>query len=267
MFDKNIQGNLLKRSFDDLEKAKLGKYVYALRDPRDGKIFYIGQGENNRIFDHFVESEECLGKQKKASSKVIRILDIWKNEEDVDWLIIAHNLEENADFVESAVIDALSQSQNGISLNEIKGPKSSMLTQEDIKLLGAASVNPNCPIEKVFIFPIQNGLSDGKNPYEATRSAWYVKQEHQELPAYAVGVKNGISVGSYFIKRWKLIDNKKHEFDGDREESLMNKSWNSILTKVKGYWQRGNYIIVKFDGHGRCKITRGAGQEDIWFDL
>lgn len=60
MFDRNIQGNLQKRSFDELEKHNLSKYVYALRDPRDGKIFYIGQGENNRIFDHFFEAGHCL---------------------------------------------------------------------------------------------------------------------------------------------------------------------------------------------------------------
>ena len=31
-------------------KEALGYYVYALVDPRDWKIFYIGKGKGNRIF-------------------------------------------------------------------------------------------------------------------------------------------------------------------------------------------------------------------------
>lgn len=45
--------------FSDKVKQKLGYYVYALADPRDNKIFYIGI--NNRIFQH----EEKLDNSKK----------------------------------------------------------------------------------------------------------------------------------------------------------------------------------------------------------
>jgi hypothetical protein len=266
VFDENIQGNREKRSFDNMEKAELGKYVYALKDPRDGKVFYIGQGENDRIFDHFFEADACLRKRSIASSKVIRILDIWKNEEDVDWFIIAHKLHDNADFVEAAAIDVLSQSQNGSCLNAINGNHSSMLMQSDIELFRAQPINPDVPIERVFLFPIKNGLAEGKTSYEATRSAWYVKKAYQKLPAIAVGIKDKISVCSFSITGWKNYENK-FEFDGIPDELLKNKKWNSILSKVMGYWQRGNYIIVSFNGQGMCKILRGAGQEDVWISL
>lgn len=42
----------LMNGFSDKVKQKLGYYVYALADPRDNKIFYIGKGINNRIFQH-----------------------------------------------------------------------------------------------------------------------------------------------------------------------------------------------------------------------
>ena len=44
--------------FSDKVKQKLGYYVYALADPRDNKIFYIGKGINNRIFQHEEKLEE-----------------------------------------------------------------------------------------------------------------------------------------------------------------------------------------------------------------
>ena len=47
--------------FSEKVKQKLGYYVYALVDPRDNKIFYIGKGINNRIFQH----EEKLDNSKK----------------------------------------------------------------------------------------------------------------------------------------------------------------------------------------------------------
>ncbi|HMP28469.1 MAG TPA: hypothetical protein PKD85_02645 [Saprospiraceae bacterium] len=47
-------------TFDILQKEKLGKYIYALRDPRDGIISYIRQGLNNKLFEHFNETDNCL---------------------------------------------------------------------------------------------------------------------------------------------------------------------------------------------------------------
>lgn len=52
------------RQFSKKVVEELGYYVYALIDPRDHKIFYIGKGCGNRVFQHclaaILEDDETL---------------------------------------------------------------------------------------------------------------------------------------------------------------------------------------------------------------
>lgn len=267
-----------QRNFDSLQKEKLGKYIYALRDPRDNKIFYVGQGINDRVFEHFGEAENCINSSKpfnQLSSKVIRILDIWKNNEDIQWLILAHNLptENNvSDYVESAIVDGLSESQNGETLNEVSPPKSSRLIADDLDAMAAAFVNPLTPYSNVFIFPIQNALNSGVSPYNATRTTWAVNSINQLLkPSFAVGLKHSISKGSFEIGSWtNVIRTTKQEFTAighptpTDHTQLLNKNWNNIIAKAKGFWQRGNYLIIEFDGQGQFRVIHGSQDKKTW---
>lgn len=263
-----------KRKFDDIQKRKLGNYIYALRDPRDRKIFYVGQGINDRVFSHFNEADIILKKEilpKNIKSKILRIIDIWNLGENVDWIILAHGIpkfEEPklVDYIESSIVDTLLESQNGETLNENSPPKSSKLLPEQIKSLGAKNVTPKIKIKSVFVFPIQNELDKGVDPYNATRKYWSIGKEYLKTkPSFAVGLKNYISSACFQIKEWKKDKSKgKYEFfekaDSASEEikELQNKNWNAIISKSLGYWQRGNFLIVEFDGKGKFRIIRGA---------
>jgi hypothetical protein len=260
-----------QRAFDVLQKDKLGKYIYALRDPRDGKIFYVGQGMNDRVFEHFNQANNCLNSNKsfnQLSSKIVRILDIWKNNEDVEWMILSHNLpteNEVADYIES---------QNGETLNEVSPPKSSRLLPNDLEAMAAEFVNPIIAYKKVFIFPIQNALNKGVDSYNATRTMWSVNEKYRNLKkSYAVGLKNSISKGSFEIDTWISVEGiNKHEFVSDEHpkpnnyQPLLNKNWNNVLAKAKGFWQRGNYLIVEFNGEGKFRIVRGSQDTATWHD-
>lgn len=264
-----LKGNQSKRKFDPQEIKHLGTYVYILRDPRDGKIFYVGQGVENRIFKHFDDADKWQLTSGLASSKILRILDIWANDEDVDWAIIAHKLSpERADAVESAVIDALSLSQNGPALNQIRGPGSSMLVPSDLANIAAAAVNPTQTYKTVFVFPVTNALAEGKNEYEATRRAWYVKESLRLAnPAHAVGISNGVSVAAFSIERW-VKSGEKFAFEGEPGPAeLAGKNWQKVINQALGYWQRGNYLVVTFPKPGYCQIIRGAGRESSSFTL
>jgi hypothetical protein len=269
-----------QRAFDVLQKEKLGKYVYALRDPRDRKIFYVGQGSDDRVFGHFNEAQKCLDSNKsfnQLSSKIIRILDIWKNNEDVEWIILSHNLPDDnyvADYIESAIFDCLSESQNGDTLNEVSPPKSSRLLPNDLGAMAAEFVNPSVAYKRVFVFPIQNLLNKGVDSYNATRTMWSVHEKYRTLKkSYAIGLKNSISKGSFEIDSWVSVGGtNKHEFISKEHpkpnnyQPLLNKNWNNVLAKAKGFWQRGNYLIVEFNGEGNFRIVRGSQDTTTWHD-
>jgi hypothetical protein len=249
-----------------------------LRDPRDGKIFYVGQGIKDRVFEHFNEADNCIKDSlpfKQMSSKVIRILDIWNNNEDVEWIILAHNLPSDnkvADLIESAIFDGLSESQNGETLNDVSPPNSSRLLPNDLDAMAAEFVNPTTAYNNVFIFAIQNALTKDVNPYNATRMAWVVSPDNRSLnSAYGVGLKNSISKGSFEIASWaSVIGTNRHEFSSLGHpnpldyQPFLNKNWNNVLAKAKAFWQRGNYLIVAFNGTGQFRIIRGSKDTTTW---
>jgi hypothetical protein len=259
-----------KRSFSPAEKTAVkDHYVYALQDPRDNKVFYVGQGVNDEVFVHFGQAENFLKGKGKPTSKILRIIDIWCADNDVEWYIIAHGLDkETANRVESAVIDAFSNSQNGTPLNRISGIHASLLLPADIdrQAAPAVSVSKACT---VFIFPIHRALDEGKSAYDATRSAWPVSEKYRSLDAYAVGLDRGISSGAYKIKTWKPIGDR-FEFEGDETDpltgELCNKNWRPVIDPVMGYYMHGNYIIAEFDGQGKYRILCGEGPNPEWRD-
>lgn len=256
-----------QRNFDPLQSGKLGNYVYALKDPRDNKLFYVGQGSSNRVFSHFEEAEELLHGKTPYTSKRARIIDVWADGESVEWYILAHQLPaQSLDHVESSIINALEISQNGHCLNIVRGPNSSFLNSGDVKALAAKSVNPTLRVERLFIFPVHNALSSSPDSvYQATRASWKVNSKYNSLESYAVGVKNGISIGSFKIERWEASGDRS-AFVGSVASELENYNWKNIINSSLGYWQRGNFLIVELNGKGQFKFLHGCSDKS-WRDL
>lgn len=266
----------LQRNFDLKTQTELMHYVYALRDPRDGKIFYVGEGAGDRVFAHFNEAKELLGNDRcVSSSKVSRILEIWREELDVEWFVIRHGMEQNiACEVEAAIIDAIEESMNGSLLNIVRGKNTSrgILMPEEIKALRAPHVLPSQHII-VFVFPIQNALKshneiNENSIYNATRGDWRITQQYRDIEnAYAVGLTSGFSRGAYKISQWKENETGKCYFEASDQNysevttELLGKSWLNIIAVAKGYYQRGNHLVVEFNNY-KFKILRGCPDHD-----
>lgn len=253
----------------------LGDYVYALQDPRDNKVFYIGKGCNDRVFSHFKAAVNAKLSNTGWTAKLRRIVEIWEDDLDVKWWIVRYNLQPqaiptlDAFDVEAALIDLLEISQNGPALNDIGGHRKAargILSSEDVAALAASAVNPKNACYQVFIFPIQNALAKGQTVYDATRGLWAVSQSFQNLPVpLAVGMASGVSKGVFEINQWIPHQaSGKWEFTGadiTNGHELSNTSWLTVIGAAIGFWQRGNYLIVEFDGNGQFRFLRGSANK------
>ncbi|WP_076480481.1 GIY-YIG nuclease family protein [Williamsia sterculiae] len=91
----------LPETFPPGVAEKLGVYVYALRDPRDQSIFYIGKGRGDRVYSHvwvamgesqLVEDGVERDSAKVTSAKNKRINEIYDAGEQVQHYILRPNI-------------------------------------------------------------------------------------------------------------------------------------------------------------------------------
>lgn len=86
-------------------REALGFYVYALRDPRNGEVFYIGKGKGERILQHVAEAKK---NPKSEKAKLARIKEIESKGLEVEHLFLRTGMDTAAEAlaIEQAVIDA-----------------------------------------------------------------------------------------------------------------------------------------------------------------
>lgn len=257
-----------KRAFEPGEYARIArKYVYALQDPDDQRIFYVGQGTGNRVFEHLERAEKLLESNKRLTSKFEAIHSVWSRSRDVRLVVLAGGLtDREADLVESATLNALNISPNGELTNAIAAPHSSMVNVEDLAAAAYPYVDPARSYTKVMLLPAHKKKKN-KDVYERCRRSWEVTKRHRDLrgdatTAHAVAIVGGVSVGAYRVTKWNKLEDGKWEFEGEPHPDLEKLNWRMVIEAAKGYWQRGNYLIVEFDGAGMFRIVRGTRQRD-----
>lgn len=214
----------------------LGYYVYCLVDPRDNRIFYVGKGRGNRVFEHVQEAlRECGG-----TSKDERIRDIERCGLHVRFYIVRHRLsEEEAYLVESALIDLLTF--KGFNIESVLTNIQAGHHQWDEGIKSVEEINAmyDCvPLERLgddrLLLVNLNKSYSGKakeriyqreNDYERTRKYWKVNIERAESVDYVLGVYKGIVRTVYRPVRWELVrrdgygaEDGRYMFDGDAVE-------------------------------------------------
>lgn len=262
-----------------MQEDKLGGYVYALVDPRDNSVFYIGLAGgieakgNNRPDNHLSETALKIKKNEPLKDKNDRIKNIWSDGKDPELIIVRRNIgRAEAIHVEAALIDLLNHIKpnvDGISLtNNQRGhgiENHSMVTEENRATVIAEKVRPSLEILNVWLFPIKNGLKDHGAAYDAIRGDWRIRKKSRSDEDYAVGLENGISKVVIKIEKWNetgIRDDSKQSFQGvmiHNEEigmQLFEKDFSGIVNNL-GYWKRGNPIKVSFLSSNKVEIVRG----------
>ena len=232
-------------AFKQSVKEALAYYVYALIDPRNNKIFYIGKGKDDRVFQH---AEAALN-DNACDLKLDTIRNIISDGETVRHYILRHNLnEKEAYLVESSLIDMLTYSQfnhDNQLTNLIAGHHQ---WDEGIKSIEEINVLYDCSKieiregDNILLVNLNQSYNQVKakgvykryDIYESTRKYWRISPERAEHINYVLGVYKGvvrcvIKVESYvFVAQAEdgtLFKNSRCCFEGETcpNSAYMNK--------------------------------------------
>lgn len=217
----------------------LQSYVYVLLDPRDSKIFYVGKGIGNRVFDHV---QRALDEVEARSLKYDTIRQIESTKLNVGHFIVRHGMDEKAAFeVEAALIDALSlQGLTNIALghgSELFGIRKA----GDIEALYAVdALETDQSMILININRLFTRTMSDEQMYEATRASWVVGLR-REKARYVVATYRGITRAVYEVDHWYPVSDgararwafvkKTSKISDGVLANLMNKSVTALFSK------------------------------------
>lgn len=183
-------------------QEQLGAYVYALVDPRTDKVFYVGKGNGNRVFDH---CNFAIKDEDAESLKLSLIREIFAEGLNVKHYILRHKLtNKEALIVESVLIDFLTYPEfNNESMltNIVSGHHQ---WDRGIKTVGEIEAIYDCkqispdPNDHMLLvslnrtFDLARKRNDDIDLYEITRRAWIVSKYKVKKVNYVLGIHRGI---------------------------------------------------------------------------
>lgn len=185
--------------------AAIRYYVYALRDPRNGRVFYVGKGVGDRINSHVREA----GKDPESErAKLKTINDIEAAGLSVDLLFLRTGIEDEqtAFVLEQAVIDGFAADNHPLT-NLVRGHHAGTDGLASLSAMVARHRALPCPpIEApVIMVKIQAGWrpdSTEQQVYDQTRGHWRIAPWVRDRAQYCLGVAYGIVRGAYRIDDW-----------------------------------------------------------------
>lgn len=227
---------------------RLGFYVYALHDPRTGRLFYVGKGVGDRVYQH-ARNAKSNG-ESVQSAKLSTIREIHGAGLEVGVEIIRHALTEDEAYeVEAGVIDALALV--GVELtNKVIGKGSTAKGWQPLTELRARYAAPPAdfePTDRVVLIRINKefrpDLTD-EGLYDATRLWWVMNPKRN--PTHALAVYNGVIRAVYAIDSWERSDDgRRWGFTGKRDpEAERRFLWHHVNDRLR----KGDQNPIRYVG-------------------
>lgn len=236
------------KKFSQSVIEKLRYYVYYLANPDTGKVFYIGKGLGNRVYNHAREVE----KEIINSSKQKIIADIVNSGRDVNHVIIRHGLTEKEAFeVEAALIDfvELKNLPGNLVMGHQSDDRGKMTDYDVIEKYSAQEKEIQEPSILININrTYQYGMTDDEL-YKITRGNWPVNpKRHNPQPQLAFAVYRGLIKQIYRIQDWSLIsqgkDKGRWQFSGAKATQAISGKY--IPGKVEKHFAKGAQFPIKY---------------------
>jgi hypothetical protein len=232
---------------------QLGYYVYALIDPRDNRIFYVGKGTGDRVYQHARYAKK-VGPESRAELKLGLIQEIHRAGLDVRVELIRHRLSEETAFeVEAAVLDTLELA--GLELTNLvagQGIARAWRPLADIVAGYAATPIEIAHEHRVLLIRVSREYRHGitsEELYDKTRQWWKVNPHRQ--PDYAFSVFDGIVRAVYRIEEWEPVLPEEQvgrmkgrwRFDGVRDPEMEERY---VWKNVSSYLRAGAQNPIKY---------------------
>ncbi|SDP11257.1 hypothetical protein SAMN05660199_03181 [Klenkia soli] len=214
-------------TFTPFVTEKLDYYVYLLRDPRDGSVFYVGKGVGNRVFAHAAD-ELVAADDSPLSTKLDTIRAIRAEGLVVGTELLRFGLTSKEAFeVEAAAIELLSnKTHSSVALtNLVSGhhvEERGWMTTDAAASTFEAEAAPDISDAVLLIRPSQlwSPKMSGDALFEATHGWWVLNPARAATATYVLSVSRGVIRGVYLPTGW-------------REQRQGDRGWSSAPRKTR----------------------------------
>ncbi len=237
--------------FSEKSLLALGEfYVYGLIDPRTDKIFYIGKGTGNRVFEH---EKESLNNSDSEKLKLKTISEIVAEGKTVKRIIINSNLSEKEAYAaEASLINIFNYICDVNLTNVISGHHSSeVLTVEEFeRIYGAEALNKEDIHHKVLVIKINKLFKRNMTKeelYDVVRGVWRASLKRVQVVDYVFGVYNSLIVAVYKPTKWyrckDALDKKPKHVD-----VVTERLENRIFFVDEDFENKNQVKVSEYDG-------------------
>lgn len=255
----------MKELMDSFSEKSLmalnGFYVYALVDPRNDKVFYIGKGTGNsgkgtgnRVFSHEAESGKTPMSEKE---KLQKICEIEKDGFSVKRIIVNWGLSEQEAFIaEATLINLLNRMPDIHLTNAVSGHHvhESLTTEEFELLYGAIPLKKEDIKHSILVIKInklyRRNMSDSEL-YDTVRGFWNasLKSISTRKVEYVFGVYNGLIVAVYKPDEWHYC---YENIDTPQRSAMKSEDYEKLKNRV--YFICDDY--TKLDEAGQFYLNK-----------